>query len=285
VTARAGHKAASCTPSRAIREGADYLARRGVDRPLPAAEILLAHVLRTDRAGVYARASPLRSDEATTFDVAVSSVGRGVPVQYVTGDQPFRELTLAVRPGVFIPRPETEVLVELALGLVEARARPVVVDVGTGSGAIALSIAHHRPDAVVVATDVAPAAAALARENSERLHVEIDVRTGDLLLPAADLRGHVDLVVSNPPYVEGDLGELPLNVRAEPPVALAGGMQLHRRLAAQASRALVPHGAIAVEVAPPQSRVLAGALEREFTAVRIETDLTGRDRFVVARRA
>jgi release factor glutamine methyltransferase len=286
MTAAAVHGSTGLRPSHAIRAAATYLAERGLDRPLPAAEIILRHVLGTDRAGVYARGAPLLPEEAAAFDAAVLAIGAGVPLQYVTGDQPFRALDLAVRNGVFIPRPETEMLVELGLELIERRPRPVVVDVGTGSGAIALAIAERRPDAEVAATDVSRAAVALARENADRLRIEIDVRAGDLLEPMEKLRGRIDLVVSNPPYVDGaDLDRLPANVRAEPRTALAGGVDLHRRLVRQADAALTPGGWIAMEVAPTQASTIAAALERRFPEVRVVADLTGRHRFVVGRRS
>ena len=284
MSARAEPSRASARPSDAVRRAASRLADGGVERGRPTAEILLSHVLGVDRAGIYSRAAPLTPSEADAFDVAILRRSRGVPLQYVTGDQPFRELRLVVRPGVFIPRPETEMLVDLALASIADRAAPTVVDVGTGTGAIALAIANARSDARVLAIDVDDAAVELARENAESCAIPVEVRRGDLLQPAEDVRGRVDLVVSNPPYVEaGDLERLPRDVRAEPLRALSGGIELQARLAAEASTVLAPRGALALETASVRARDVAEMLERSFADVRVVPDLTGRDRFVVGR--
>ncbi len=157
---------------------------------------------------------------------------------------------LHVRPGVFIPRPETEILVDAALAEIDGLEAPVVVDVGTGTGAIALSLAQEHPGASTWATDLATEAVTLARENAVRLDLEVTVVEGDLLQPLpARLRGHVDLVVSNPPYVTDDVYEtLPPHVRADPALALRGGVEIYARLAAEAGGWLGSGGAIALEI-------------------------------------
>jgi release factor glutamine methyltransferase len=273
---------AAARPSYAVREAARRLADAGVERPYPAAEILLSNVLGVDRAGIYSRAAPLSSTEAEAFGDAILRRSRGVPVQYVTGDQVFRELRLTVREGVFIPRPETEVLVDLALDSIADRDGAVVIDVGTGAGAVALAIASARRDARVIAIDVDPAAVELARENAASLSLAVDVRRGDLLEPAEDVRRRADLIVSNPPYLdEADLELLPPEVRAEPAHALAGGMELVARLADAAAALLATGGTIALETASARAHDVAGILRRRFADVRVVPDLTGRDRFVV----
>jgi release factor glutamine methyltransferase len=210
----------------------------------------------------------------------------GVPLQHLTGDQPFRRLTLIVRPGVFIPRSETEVVVELALAVVSGVAAPVVVDVGTGTGAIALTMKDERPDARVLAIDLSPEAVELARENATRSVLDVEVVQGDLLDPVpATIRGSVDLVVSNPPYVEPhELATLPREVLADPMLALAGGIEVYERLFAQAARVLRPGGAVVVEIGESQgSRVRAAATAAGFVSVEVEPDLNGRDRIVTGR--
>ncbi len=272
--------------TRLVRRAADELERHSIESPRATAEILLAHVLGTDRAGVYGGAStPTRAQELA-FDVAVRRRCSGTPIQHITGDQPFRRLTLAVHPGVFIPRPETEMLVEAALDLLEATSRPMVVDVGTGTGAIALAIADERPDAVVLATDLSRAAVALAHHNAERLGLRIEVRLGDLLQPIRASAGRIDLVVSNPPYLCIDrLGELPPDVRSEPELALAGDVGLYERLGGEAAIALRPGGGIAVEIAADRAEDVAAVMRRWFTDVLVVRDLAQRDRFVLGRRA
>lgn len=274
-------------PALIVRRAADYLSRHDVEGPLPTAEILLAKAIGTDRAGLYTRDEGLSTAEAKRFGRALCRRCVGVPLQHLTGEEGFRHLTLVVRPGVFIPRPETEVLVEHALAAVADVPAPVVVDVGTGTGAIALAIKDERPGARVLAIDVSPDAVALARENAVRSHLDVEVVVGDLLgsVPAA-LRGAVDLVVSNPPYVEEhELPALSREARADPILALAGDVETYVRLFTQSSDVLRPGGAIAVEIGEAQGpSVGCAASEAGFVAVVIEQDLTGRDRFVTARK-
>ena len=273
-------------PALVVRRAADYLSRHDVESPLPTAEILMASVLGTDRAGVYARDDGLSTAEAKRFGRALCQRCVGVPLQHLTGDQPFRRLTLVVRPGVFIPRPETEILVDRALAAVSGVAAPVVVDVGTGSGAIALTIKDERPDARVLAIDLSPDAVDLARENASRSALDVEVVHGDLLEPVpAAVRGSVDLVVSNPPYVEPhELAGLPREVLADPLLALAGGIGVYERLFAQAAQVLRPGGALVVEIGELQgSRVRDAATAAGFVSVEVEPDLSGRDRIVTGR--
>jgi release factor glutamine methyltransferase len=273
-------------PALIVRRAADYLSRHDVESPLPTAEILLAKVLGIDRAGLYSREEGLSTVEAKRFGRALCQRCVGVPLQHLTGEQGFRRLTLVVKPGVFIPRPETEILVELALAAVADVSAPVVVDVGTGTGAVALAIKDERPDARVLAIDVSPAAVALARENAIRSNLDVEVVSGHLLDPVpVALRGAVDLVVSNPPYVEEhELAALPPDVRADPITALAGGVAVFEPLFTQASEALRPGGAVAVEIGETQgSAVRAAAARAGFVAIEVGPDLAGRDRVVTAR--
>src|SRR5262245_9005555 len=189
-------------PSDVLRRGAAFLAGHDVESPEANAEALLMSVLGTDRIGLYTRTEGLSTAEARWFGRALCQRCTGTPLQHLTGEQPFMDLVLEVRPGVFVPRPETEVLVETALELVRDVGSPVVVDVGTGTGAMALAIRRARPEACVIATDVSEAAVSLASDNAERLGLDVEVLLGDLLDPVpAELRGAVDLIVSNPPYV------------------------------------------------------------------------------------
>lgn len=274
------------TPARALRAGERYLARRGVASPRAEAEVLLMHVLGADRAALYARRTALSPAEADAYRRNLRQRAAGTPLQYLTGRQAFFGLDLEVEPGVFIPRPETEVLVEVALGLLGGRDRPVVVDVGTGTGAIALALKDRRPDARVLATDLSAAAVELARRNARRLGLEVEVLRGDLLAPLPTaLRGRVDLLVSNPPYVsEGEYASLPPEVRAEPPEAVLGGTDHHRRLVAAACTWLAPGGWLAVEVGASQGREVATLFRRHLESVEVLSDLAGRDRVVRGRR-
>jgi release factor glutamine methyltransferase len=274
-------------PAEVLRRASDYLDRHGVESPRATAETLLMTVLGTDRAGVYARTRGLDTREARTFGRALCQRCAGTPLQHLTGEQAFRRISLEVRPGVFVPRPETEVLVGFALAEIETVSSPVVVDVGTGTGAVALSVKHERPDATVFATDLSAEAVELARSNGARLGLDITVLEGDLFDPLPpELQGSVDIVMSNPPYIDPDvLDDLPVEVRADPELALVGGVDLIDRLATDAVRWLRSDGVLVVEIGEDQGTEVIRLLERRFRDVRVEPDLTGRDRVVLGRRA
>ena len=272
-------------PAEVLRRSAVYLDRHGIESPQATAEVLLMHVLQTDRAELFTRTRRLDAREARMFGRAICQRCTGTPIQHLTGEQDFRRLRLEVRPGVFVPRPETEMLVEHALAAIGDLDGPVVVDAGTGTGAIALAMKDERPDARVLATDRSPEAVELAAANAERLGLEVAVFEGDLLDPlTADLRGWVNVVVSNPPYVSpAELEGLPPEVRADPALALADDGSIYERLAGQAIRWLRDGGALVVEIDARRGTDVAGTLARDFVDVRVETDLAGRDRVVVAR--
>jgi release factor glutamine methyltransferase len=273
-------------PAQVVRRAAEYLERHGEESPVPTAERLLSHVLGTDRTGIYAR-DGLTSQEAKLFGRALCRRCTGEPVQHVTGSQGFRRLTVRVRPGVFIPRPETEVLVQVVLDGVAEVESPVMVDVCTGSGAVALALKDERPDATVLATDLATEAVALARENADSLGLPVTVLEGDLLDPLPPgHRGEVDVVVCNPPYVPAEARDsLPADVRAEPELAVFGGLGLYERLFAQAMRFLRAGGLVAVEIEESTAAAVSWAAEREgYEDLSVRRDLAGRDRVVSGRR-
>ena len=273
-------------PAEVLRRASDYLDRHGVESPRATAETLLMTVLGTDRAGVYARTRGLDTREARTFGRALCQRCAGTPLQHLTGEQAFRRISLEVRPGVFVPRPETEVLVGFALAEIETVSSPVVVDVGTGTGAVALSVKHERPDATVFATDLSAEAVDLARANASRLRLDVTVLEGELLDPLPEgLVGRVDAVLSNPPYIDPDLyDDLPVEVRADPELALLGGVELVDRLATEATRWLRPAGLLALEIGEAQGAELVRRLDGRFGDLRVEPDLSGRDRVLLGRR-
>jgi release factor glutamine methyltransferase len=273
-------------PGAVVRRGADYLARHDVESPLPAAERLMMHVLGTDRAGIYRRSADLTTAEAKAFGRLLCRRCTGTPIQHLTGTQGFRRLLLTVRPGVFVPRPETETLVEAALETIVEATDPVVVDVGTGAGAVALAIKDERSDARVIGVDFSPDAVGLARENAARLGLAIEVLEGDLLAPVpADLIGAVDLIVSNPPYVMPEsAASLPADVLADPPAALFGGPHVYVRLFCDARAWMRPGGSVVVEVDDSHGGAVAAiAVGAGFVDARVKRDLSGRDRVVIAR--
>ncbi len=273
-------------PAQVVRRAAEYLERHGEESPVPTAERLLSHVLGTDRTGIYAREG-LTSQEAKLFGRALCRRCAGEPLQHVTGEQGFRRLRVGVRPGVFVPRPETEILVQAVLDGVEEMRSPVVVDVCTGSGAVALAIKDERPHARVFAIDLSPEAVALARENAETLGLEMTVLEGSLLDPLPlDLRGELDVVACNPPYVASEQRDsLPPDVRAEPELAVFGGIDLYERLFAQAVECLRPGGLVAVKIEESTAASVSQAAERAgFDGPSVRRDLAGRDRVVCGRR-
>jgi release factor glutamine methyltransferase len=249
-------------------------------------ELLLAHVLGWSRAGVLAEGRhPLDAGQQAAFhDLIVRRTGLE-PVAYLTGHKEFYGLDLIVDRRVLIPRPETELLVELALR--HARrlsSRPLLLaDIGTGSGCIAVVMAAHLPEALIVATDLSPGALAVARENLERHGVSKRVRLvgGDLLEP---LDAPVDLLVSNPPYTV--LSAIDEGVRRhEPRQALDGGqdgLDLYRRLLAQAPARLRLDGAALLEIGATQGAAVMAIARAHFPAaqIRVHQDLAGLDRVV-----
>lgn len=274
-------------PAEVVRRGADYLARHDVESPLAAAEQLMMAVLDTDRAGVYGRVGGLSSAEARRYGRLLCRRCVGTPIQHLTGEVGFRRLVLGVRTGVFVPRPETEILVEVALGLLAGVPEPRVVDVGTGTGAVALAIADERNDARVAATDRAPEAVALARENAARLELDVVVSEGDLLDGIDEAwRGSVDLVVSNPPYLDpARRDELAPEVLADPPDALFGGLDGYERLFAAVRTWLRAGGGVAVELDPRIAGDVADAAARAgFRDIALHRDLAERDRVLTGRK-
>lgn len=271
-------------PSEVVARGAAYLARHGVESPRETAEALLMYFLGTDRAGLYARSEGLDTRTAKLFGRALCQRCHGVPLQYLTGEQQFFDLVLGVAPGVFVPRPETELLVERALELLPDD-DAIVVDVGTGTGAIALALKRFRPDARVLATDVSEDAIAVAKANASRHALDVEMLHGDLLAPVPeDLRGRLDLVVSNPPYVtEEEYADLPPEVRAEPLEALVGGTDIHRRLAEEAPKWLRAGGWLVVEIGAAQGDEVEAMLAEAFDEVVVLPDLAGRPRIVRGR--
>jgi release factor glutamine methyltransferase len=269
----------------ALAEGAAVLERAGCPSPEVDAEWLLAEVLGTSRAGLLTHQAELQRDEVERFRALVARRATREPLAYVLGAWGFRGLTLLVDPRVLVPRPETETVVERCLALLVGVPEPAVLDVGVGSGAIALALAAELPDTRVVATDVSAAALEVAEENRRRAAVDGRVRLvrGDLL---AGEEGPFDLVVSNPPYVSpGELGGLDPELDFEPREALVGEGR-HEAVARAALEALVSGGAIVLEVGDGQAPEVAGMLrELGFADVVVSPDLAGRERVVEGRRA
>ena len=262
------------TVAEALRLAEHGLGEAGVDTPRVDAELLLAHVLGVSRTGVHERRAWQVPDE---FDGLLERRRQREPLAYVLGEWGFRRLVLNTDARALVPRPETEVVVERCLALLRDETEPRVLDLGTGTGAIALSIADERPDARVTAVDSAPDAVALARENAERLDLDIEVREGDLRAAAEGW----DLVVSNPPYIHADEWEsLQPEIRDWEPRDALVGEGLHEEIARLASTRL-----LVFEVGDGQADHVAGALASlGYADIAITSDLADEDRVVEGRR-
>jgi len=273
-------------PTDLVRRSAAYLEAHGVESPRETAEALLMHFLHTDRAGLYTRTHGLDTKTARLFGRALCQRCHGIPLQYLTGEQRFMDLALQVGPGVFVPRPETEGLVEVVLDVIGSIHAPLVVDVGTGTGAVGLAIKRHRPTARVLATDISAEAVELARTNAVRLGLDMEVLCGDVVQPLRrELAGTVDVLVSNPPYVtEEEYESLPEEVKAEPYWALVGGTDVHRRLAEAAVEWLRPGGWLVVEIGADQGPMVRAIFKQHLARVEVLPDLAGRERIVRGRR-
>jgi release factor glutamine methyltransferase len=282
----------------ALTEAVALLTSNHVPSPRMNAELLLMFTLGCDRACLYAHPEhDLTADETSRYQVALSERIRGVPTQYITSHQEFWGMDLIVTPAVLIPRPETEHVIETVLELIalkklemqEGLAHTIrVVDVGTGSGCIALALARELPHAELHATDISPAALEIARINALRHQLEerIQFRGADLLMGFEE--NFFDFIVSNPPYVgESEEDEVQLEVRKFEPrnAVFAGptGLETIARLIPQASAALQPGGWLVMEI----SGTIVKGVERLLSwwkEIRIVNDLQGIPRVVTARK-
>lgn len=260
--------------------------------PRMAAEALLMHVLQRDRAFLHAHPEyELLPSEREQFEKAVARRAAGEPLQYITGHQEFRGLDFIVSPAVLIPRPETEHLVEAAIEIARASdTRFRIVDVGTGSGCIALGLAHELPEAEILAVDISPDALALAKLNAQRLTLSDRVKfvQGDLLVNFLAAPETFDLVVSNPPYVgRSEADKVQREVREhEPEVAVfAGerGLEIYQRLVPQAHQVLQRGGHLLVEIGFSIEQPVRELLG-DWHDVRSVPDLQGIPRVVIARK-
>jgi release factor glutamine methyltransferase len=271
-------------PPDAVERVAATLAEAGVPDPRTDAEILVAEVHGVSRSALFVPDGELSAAALTRLEELVARRRRREPLQYVLGEWGFRRLTLTVDRRALIPRPETEVLVERCLALVADVPEPRTLDVGVGSGAIALALADERPDARISAVDASPDALSLARENAERtgLAHRVELVRGDLF---AGFTWPFDLVASNPPYVsEAELPALEPEVRDwEPRQALVGD-GITEAVADGAREVLAPRGALVLETAGGKASDIAAYLARlGYVDVRASPDLTGTGRIAEGR--
>ena len=261
------------------------MAELGSDKRLEA-ELLLCHVLDTNRALLMAHdTDELAEEKAEAFRHLVLRRKADEPLQYLLGTASFMGLELLVTPAVLIPRFDTERLVEKALQLIDTKEAPIMLDVCTGSGAIALALQHYKPKASVYAGDLSGEALNIAAQNNQRCGLQVQFRQGNLLEPFADLTGRLDLLASNPPYITTqEMGELPGDVLQEPRLALWGGedgLYFYRKITAAAVTMLKPGGWLIYEIGWMQGEAVQKLLDDAgFVKTEIIKDWQGLDRVV-----
>jgi release factor glutamine methyltransferase len=277
-----------------IQRSTDFLARKGVDSPRLQVELLLAHMLRMPRLQLYLSFErALTTAELDALRALVQRRGQREPLQYILGSTSFCGLEIAVNHAVLIPRPETELLAERAWTFLQkADGVPSALEIGTGSGCLAITVAHYAPRAKVCATDFSGPALALARQNAETHQVSDRVQfcQGDLF-GAAPADARFDLVLSNPPYIPtARIETLEAEVRDhEPRSALDGGadgQDFYRRLAAEAGAWLRPAGCIMVELDDEGAPATREIFQRAKWRIEgVEKDDRGQERILIARPA
>lgn len=268
----------------ALHAGAARLSAAGVMEALNDAALLLSYV--TGEAPLSLRADAGRelvAEDAAAYESLLMRRAAREPLQYITGEAPFMGLMLKAMPEVLIPRFDTETLCEQALQRLSGDER--VLDLCTGSGALAVAIADHFSGAKVYAGDISPNAVALARQNALCCGVSITVRQGDLFMPFAGER--FDMIVSNPPYIpSGDLPGLMAEVQAEPVLALDGGrdgLDFYRRIIKEAPCYLTANGWLLLEFGDGQAQAVTALLKESFEEITVYSDLNGMDRTVAGR--
>jgi release factor glutamine methyltransferase len=290
-----GVKAASIDLFSLLQEGRGRLEASGLPTARHDAEALLAGLLGTSRLALYTeRDRSVDHESSERYRELIERRARHEPLQYLRQEEEFFGLKLLVTPGVFIPRPETELLVERMLALLPPRTHEARwgADLGTGTGCIALALCQARPDLRVVAVDQSPAAVALARDNATQLGLadRAEIREGDFWEPIRDLKGRLDFVVSNPPYIAREqLEELPVEViDYEPTSALdggPGGTAFYDLIIREAPIYLKPGGLLAMEIGLGQDESLIRVMNAAgFVDIATVPDLRGIDRVLTARR-
>lgn len=291
----------------ALKEGMAQLHAANVPSSTLAAELLLMHALGRDRTWLYTHPeAELDASVAREYSRLIIRRAVGEPTQYLTGKQEFWGLEFEVTPAVLIPRPETEHVIEVALERLGARGIKInmrtgepspplrIADVGTGSGCLAVALAHELPRAEIFATDISAAALEVARRNATRHHVASRIRflEGDLLGPVSSSLGSFDLIVSNPPYVaRSDAATLAREVREhEPHAALFGGpsgIEIYEPLTKQAGESLRSGGVLVLELGYDSAQHVRAILvaQRHWVNVSVTNDLAGIPRVLAAERA
>ncbi len=271
---------------------AGHFNRHGLEHPRLEAELLLGHILGLERIQLYVQFDrPLEENELEQMREFIRRRARGEPLAYILGEKEFMSLPFHVDSRVLIPRPETEHLVERALQIFGPNEEPTLIDLGTGSGSIAVSLAHYLPHSRIWALDVRPDILELARDNARRNGVQDRIRfiLGDLLEPVLK-EGPVDGILSNPPYIpSGELEKLSPEVRWQPRLALDGGqdgLHFYPLIINQADALLKEGGYLGLETGTGQDQAVGPLLEKKgFREISIEKDYSGHKRCIWGRKS
>jgi release factor glutamine methyltransferase len=278
----------------ALKKGIEILKYANIDAPAVEAGVMLCSVLECDRVYIYAHENRVLSDEERTkFFSMIKMRTKGMPVQYITGHQEFMSLDFIVKPGVLIPRQDTEVVVEFVMGYTKSLSSHVgplkILDIGTGSGCIAISLAHYINNSFVTGLDISEEALEIAGLNALRLGVadRVAFEKCDVLskLKGQRFRQQYDIIVSNPPYIpEGDIAGLQREVKDyEPAIALDGGkdgLDFYRSIVSSALNCLKPHGLLAFEVGMGQAKTVKRLMEANFYDIKTIKDISKIERVV-----
>lgn len=277
------------TIGRILKWTQNFFAEKGIESPRLDAEVLLGHLLKKERIYLYVHFDePLQNEELAAYREMIKKRVAHVPVAYIIGEREFMGLDFKVTPATLVPRPDTEILVQKAIDLLKDRGPVRFADIGTGSGAICLSVLHFVPEATADTVDISAEARKVAEENAAKLAVadRITFHTGDLLEP---LSGTYDAILSNPPYIpEADIAGLAPEVKDHEPLAALtdgkDGLEFYRRLAAEAPAMLKPNGFLAMEVGIREAQAVAELCQDNALIERTEIvkDYAGIDRVVVA---
>lgn len=264
----------------ALYRAREELQQTGIESFWLDCDLLLAHLLSIDRIALYIKLNErLSSETQNRFFELIERRMAGEPVAYLVGEKEFMGLSFKVTPDVLIPRPETEILVEAGISLASKMNRPTIIDVGTGSGAIAISLAKYLENQPqLFATDISEAALRIARLNADRLKARVFFLASDML---SGLKNKVDLIISNPPYVErGNL------LKYEPQIALDGGidgLSFYRKIFSQSQPFLSKNGFLLLEMGAGQFEAISEIAKRQgFSSISMIKDLAGIERVLVA---
>lgn len=269
-----------------------FLAKKGIESSRLDAEVLMADLLDMERINLYVKYDyPLKNNEINSYREMIKKRAQRIPVAYIIEKKEFMSLEFKIKAGVLIPRPETENLVESVIDYCQKNQleQAQIIDVGTGSGAIAISLAHYLPKSKVVGVDISAQALKLAQQNMKKheLAQRMNILKSDLLTEFIKRKiKEIDVIVSNPPYIsQAEMRELPPEVKKEPETALAAGedgLDYYRRLIPQAKKVLKKDGKLFLEIGYQQAAAVSDIFDNNWSKIEIVKDYAAKDRIIAA---